>query len=425
VSREDLEDAELEGDRPFHAGTARAALSYSGFRRVFAGSVTSNVGSWMQSVVLNAYALLLSGSPVFVAVMNFATLGPLLLLSVVGGSLADRYDRKWLIIIVSLEQALFAFVLAVLARGDDPNLVLLVGTVFAINVGQALVGPAFSAVLPSLVERRDLTGAVSLTSVNLNLSRVIGALIGPLVFARFGVPWVFVVNGISYFAIIAGVASVDIPRAAPDPDGGSGWQRILDGFRMTAADPIILRVMLICAAFSFFSLIFVTEMSLLASANLGIAPKSGAYGLLFALFGLGAVVGALSIGTIFADTDMSRLVRVGLFAFAAALTVFALCRQPVTADIVVFVVGFFYFMALTSLSNVLQHRLTEDNRGRVLAVWIMSYGGMVAIGPLVLGPVIALTSITVVVIGGAAVAVLLGFLARFEDPSPVPAPATT
>jgi MFS family permease len=418
---EDVEDAGIDGDRPFSPGTARAALSYRDFRRVFAGSVASNTGTWMQNVVLNAYAYTLTGSVQFVAVMNFAVLGPMLLLSLVGGSLADRFDRRRILVIVSVEQAVFAFVLAALARDPDPPRVALVAVVFAMGCGQALAAPAFSAVLPSLVGRRDLAGAVSLTSANMNLSRVGGAAVGPLVYARWGVSWVFAINAATYFFIVAGVATAAIPRPVPGP-GPRGVRRVVEGFAVIGRDPILVRIVVTCATFSFFSLVFISSMPALAAQNLGIEPKSGAYGALFACFGLGAATGALSLGTFLAGHDLARLVRVGLATFAVALSAFALWRVPAPAYPTAFAVGFCYFLAFTSLSTVLQSRVADGDRGKVMAIWIMAFGGMVSIGPLALGPVVGATSLTAVLLFGAAVALALAGYARLRDPAPVRAP---
>jgi MFS family permease len=420
ITTEDVEDAEVDGDRPFTPGTARAALAHRGFRRVFTGFATSNIGSWMQNVVLNAYAYTLTGSATFVAIMNFATLGPFLLLSMIGGWMADRFDRKFLIMAVSVEQAVFAGLLALLVRDADPSRVALVAVVFAMNCGQAIAAPTFSAALPGLVDREDLPGAVSLISANMNLSRVIGGALGPVVYVRYGVSWVFAVNALSYFCVIAGVVTVRIPRVRPDGQRHTGLRGLVEGFAVIARDPVKTRILVTCVLFSLFGLVFIAWMPVLAEQNLGIIPKSTPYGLLFACFGLGAATGAISLGTFLAGRDLARIVRVGFAAFAVTLTVFALWRTPLPAYPTVFVVGFCYFMAMTSMSTILQSRLADHDRGKVMAIWMMAFGGIVAIGPLVLGPLAEATSITAVVLLGAAVALALSFYARLRD-SPVAA----
>jgi len=422
LTSEDFEDAELEGDRPFRAGTARAALSYSGFRRVFAGSITSNVGTWMQNVVLVAFATQIGGAG-FAGVVAFAQLGPLLFVSLIGGSFADKYDRKMLLIVISIQQAMFTLLLAWVVRAPDPSETLVVGLVLIIGAGQALAAPTFSSVLPSLVEPRDLPGAVSLTSANMNLSRMVGALLGAFVYARYGVAWVFAINAASYFFVIVGVATVNIPRPTPPGPGEvTGIRRVLSGFTIARADPVLTKVLVTLVIFSFASLVFVVQMPTVAK-NFGIDPESTSYGWLYSSFALGAALGSLSVGSVFAGRDLSRLVRVGLLGFAATLTVYALLRAPVPAYPVAVLVGFFYFLTITSLSTVLQTRLDNSNRGRVMALWIMGFGGVVPIGGLIGGVIIELSSITVVMIIGAVVAFGLSFYARLDATRPVPSPS--
>jgi len=420
---EDTEDAFLEGDRPFAPGTARAALSYPVFRRVFVGALLSNIGTWMQNVVLGAYGYSLTHSATFVSLLSFAQLVPLMLLSVVGGALADRFDRKWLIILVSIEQTAFALGIAWLTRSPSPSQWLLLLFVLAMGIGQAVYAPAYSSVMPELVEERDLVGAVALNSVNMNLSRVVGPAIGSLIYARFGVSWVFVGNAVSYLFIIGALLTVVVPAVIPRPDEPQGLRRVLGGFSVARHDRVVGRCLTTMTLFSLFSLAFVVQMPTLAERNLGIDPAHTTYGLFYATFGTGAVVGALSIGTFLSQRPLERVVRVGLGGFAVFLALLALVRSVPLAFPVVFVVGFFYFATVTSLSTVLQQRLDNRVRGRVMALWIMAFGGTVAIGGLVAGPVIDATSVTFVLLVGAAVAALLVPFADLYDHPATPADA--
>jgi MFS family permease len=406
---EDIEDADLEGDRVIEGGAIKA-LGYKGFRRVYLSSFGSNIGTWMQNVVLIAYATRIGG-PSYAGIVGFAQLGPLLFVSLIGGSLADRFDRRKLLMIASLQQAAFAFALAWVARDPNPSQVLLVLLVFAIGMGQAIAGPTFSSVLPSLVEKKDLPGAVSLTSANMNLSRMIGAVLGAFVYAQYGVVWVFVANALTYFIIIGGVATVDIPRAEHKAGDPTGWRRVVSGFGIARRDPIILRVLVTLTAFSFCCLVFVVQMPE-AAANFGLDSKSAAYGWLYATFAAGAFTGAISVGSVFVGRDLGRLVRIGLIGFSACLTAYSLWRTPAPAYPTAFLVGFFYFLTITSLSTILQGRLDNNNRGRVMAIWIMAFGGTVPIGALVAGPLIERFGMTDVMLFGALAALALVPYAR-------------
>ena len=411
---EDPEDALLEGDRTFTPGTAASALRHHTFRTVYFGAFASNIGTWMQNVVLGALAYELSGgSPLFVGLVMFAQLGPLLILSMVGGMLADAVDRKKLLIALTVEQALFSGLLALVALGgDDASKWVLFAVTLAIGIGNALYAPTFSAILPILVPREDMAGAISLNSAQMNGSRVIGPAIGAFLYARYGASWVFLLNALSYVAIILVLVRVPLPK--PVPSRTQGLHRLLEGVRYARQDKVVGRCLVIIFTFSLLSLPFITQLPTVADENLGIAPKSVAYGLLYGAFGLGAVVGALSIGTVFAGSSKAKLTRYGLLAFAAFLTLFALLRDAAPAYPEIFGLGAVYFAVITSLSTVLQQDLDDSVRGKVMALWIMGFGGTVPIGGLLGGLISESVDITWVMLGGAAVAVGLAAYAQLE-----------
>ncbi len=414
---EDANDALIDGDRALTPGSARAALTHRTFRTVFIGAFLSNIGSWMQNVVLGALAYDLTGSPSFVGVVLFAQLGPLLLLSMVGGMLADQFDRRTLLIAVSIEQGLLSLLLAQVARDADPSKVALVAIVFGIGVGQAVFGPTYSALLPSLVGRRDLAGAISLNSFQMNGSRVIGPVIGAFVDNRFGAAWVFTGNAATYLFVIGAFLSVKLPPPTPATDGLSGMRRLVAGVHIARRDPIIKRCLQIIGIFSLLCLPFIGQMPVVAAENLGIDPRSSGYGWLFASFGAGAAAGALSIGTVFTSHSKERIVRRGLLAFAVVLAVFSVLRTGAPAYPVILALGFCYFAVITSLSTVLQQSLDDSNRGRVMALWIMGFGGTVPLGNLIAGPLIEATSVTTALLGGVAVAIGLAWFADFTRPA--------
>jgi predicted MFS family arabinose efflux permease len=187
--------------------------------------------------------------------------------------------------------------------------------------------------------------------------------------------------------------------------------RLGDGFRVARDDPLVRRVLITLVTLSFFSLAFVGMMPVIAADNLGLAPRSVEYGLFYAVFGLGAALGAISVGTLFAHSPRARLVRPALLAFAVLLVALALVRSPALAMVVAPVLGYAYFVVITSLSTVLQEHVDDAVRGRVLALWIMGFGGTVPLGVLVAGPLAQATSITLVLLIGAAFAVGLAFYA--------------
>jgi MFS family permease len=403
---EQVEDALVDGDVAYQRGTAQAALRHRDFRIVYAGTFASNIGTWMQNVVLGAYALDLTHSGGYVSVLYFGQLGPLLFLSLFGGALADTVDRRRLLVGLQIIQGLLSVVLAAVAWTADPSRGAIVAIVFAIGIANALGAPGLSAILPTLVPREDLPGAVALTSVQMNLSRVIGPAIGGILYTRFDAGPVFAINAVTYLFAVIGLLWARYARRANAVIAERGVARLVSGLRIARRDRLIRHVLLTLATFSFVSVTFVGIMPVIAESNLGIAPRSGAYGLLYAVFGLGAALGAVTVGTLFAHRDKAALLRPGFVAFAVVLAVFALVRSPGPAFPVVAVLGYVYFVVITCLSTVLQEHLRDEERGRVMALWIMGFGGMVPLGVLVAGP-FATDHSTAVLLVGAVWAVVL------------------
>jgi MFS family permease len=425
----EVEDAIVEGDRTVAVGTAGAALRYPVFRRVFFGALLSNIGTWMQSVILGAYVFEKTHSSTYVGLVSLAQLGPALLLAIPGGAIADRFDRRTVLVVVSVEQAIGALAIAWIVVYPDASVWLLLGAVLFMGVGQAIYSPTFSALVPNLVEHQDLPGAVSLNSANMNLSRVIGPAIGGVLFAHVAVSWVFVVNAVSYAFVIAAVWSVHLPRAVVDATQGR-WQRMVAGVRYARHDRVVGRCLTTMVLFSFFCLPVAILMPVVAQTNLGVQDRSSAYGFLYACFGAGAVAGALSIGTFLSKQSLAVVIRFALGGFAVTLGVFALLRSPGPAFPTVFLVGYCYFAIVTSLATVLQRRLNDSVRGRVMALWIMAFGGTVPLGALVGGWVADVTTVTAVLLGGVAASAGLIFYADLaeEDPAAAdarPVPATS
>jgi MFS family permease len=409
-----VEEAQAEGDvalapgelkvRP---GTARSALRSRDFRVLWIATFSSNVGTWMQNVALGAFAYQLSHSADFVALTGFAQLGPLLLLATVGGMLADAVDRRRLLVITNLVQLVFSVLLALVAAASHPSRTLLLLVVLAIGVANALTGPPLASLLPNLVPRADLSGAIALQSVQMNLSRVVGPAIGGVLLPSIHASGVFVFNAATYLFAVAGVLAIGPVAQRGGRGDDHGLRRLLGGFAVARRDALVRSVLSTIAAISFFCLPFIGLMPVVAAQNLGMKVTGFEYGLLYACFGLGAASGAIAVGSILVGYRRDRVIAVGLGLFGASLLVFALLRAPGPAYAVVFLVGLFYFATVTTLSTRLQEHLRDEVRGRVMALYMMGFGGTIPLGLLLFGPIATHTSITTVVVIGAVVAMLL------------------
>ena len=158
-------------------------------------------------------------------------------------------------------------------------------------------------------------------------------------------------------------------------------------------------------------------MPVIAAEDLHINPAGAVYGGLYALFGLGAALGAISVGTVFVNIPRTVLIRLGLLGFGCALAAFGLLANIWFAYPVVLLVGFAYFVTVTSLSTALQAHIADEVRGRVMALWIMGFGGTVPIGLLVAGALATATTVRAVVLGGALIALIIGTISWVRAPA--------
>ncbi len=398
-------------------GTVAAAWSHRSFRWIYCGSMASNIGTWMQNFALGALADQLTRASWFVGLVVFAQLGPSLLLSPWAGVLADTVDRRKIMIGAAAVQATLSAALAVAVIGGAPNHVLLVVIVAGIGIAGALNAPAANATLPALVGRADLPGAISMNSAQMNLSRVVGPLIAGLVVGLDHPAVIFGINSATYLFVIAAVAIVRFDSMPTSASHESAMQRFIEGLRAARADQVIRRVLITVSLFSFCSLIFIYQMAPFARRNLG--GHHNAFTLVFSSFGLGAALSAIAVGTVLIGISRPRLVRVGLTVFAASLGALALQHRMIPAMFAAFATGAAYFTVITALSTILQQRVADEVRGRVMGLWMMGWAGLVPLGSLVGGPIIDMVGLTPVFLFGAAVAVALAAYARLTPPASV------
>lgn len=379
---------------------------------VLVASFVSNIGRWMQQVVLGIFAWELTESPTFTTRVIFAQFVPMLFLAIVGGTVADSIDRRKLLIGTQLWQAVWALILAAMVYDGDIGQMTLLGVVFLTGLAQAFFGPAFSAVLPMLAGRENLAQAISINSTQINASRVVGPAIGAWLATQYEVWLVFAINGFSYLAIISALAFIHLPpqQAAV----GSAIDRLTSGIRIAARAEQIRRPLLVMAGFALLCLPFIGLMPVIAELSLGVDARSTAYGVLYGVFGLGAVIGAASVSTVLRSIDSQTVVRGALAGFAISLATLAVTRSVGWAYPTVFMLGMFYFTMPTALTTFMQLHLADEIRGRIMALWMLSFGGVIPINNLLSGPAVEKFSLTAVLLFGALVAVILGVVVRLR-----------
>jgi predicted MFS family arabinose efflux permease len=298
-----------------------------------------------------------------------------------------------------------ALALAALNAGGEPPRAALIAVVLALGSTFAIAGPSISSYLPTLVPRSDLPGAVSLFSVQMNLARVVGPAIGGVMLQYVGFSGIFLMN--AAMPLFAMVAISTGPPPAPPVLEGTALDRMLGGFRIARRDPLVRGVVLSIATFSLVCLPFVGLIPVVAAENLGVDVKAGAYGLLYACFGFGAALGAAGVGSVLVGVDRQRVVRASLLLFAGLLALWAVIRTPALGYPTLIALGASYFTITTSWATTLQEHLDDAVRGRVMALYMMGFGGTVPIGLLLFGSLSEAIGLTPILLIGAVAAVVM------------------
>ncbi|MGW2693760.1 MFS transporter [Streptomyces sp. NPDC001296] len=365
---------------PAQSDSPWAPLAARVFRALWIAQLVSNIGSWMQTV--GAQWLLVGDSAALVTLIQTASSLPVVLLALPSGVVADRFDRRSVLLAAQFAMLAVSTVLAVLAfTGGLTPTVLLVLT-FLLGCGTALMGPAWQAIQPELVERRQLGQAAALGAVNMNLARAVGPALGGAVVAAAGAGWVFAFNAASYLGIAAVLVVWRRPQTAAP---AAGNERLLAalyaGRRYVWNAPGVRRVLLRTLLFIPGGSALWALLPLAANRSLGLG--SGGYGLLLAAVGVGAVAGAFALPRMRRVLGANGTLTVGALVFAGVLAVLATVRVPWLVTVALLPGGLAWIGVLSTLNAAVQSRLPAWVRARGLAVYLLVFqGGQALTAPL-------------------------------------------
>jgi MFS family permease len=345
----------------------------------------SNIGSWMQTVALGYVVTHRTHNPLWAGAVAAAAFIPIGVLSPLGGALADRLDRRrWLIATTLAETAFAALLAALSATGHAASWALLV-VAFLGGLAAAVGFPTYQAMIPDLVPADDLLGAVSLSSAQFNLGRVIGPVLAGIVLLAGSASWAFAVNAVSFGAVVAALAVVRLPSAKPDIDGsGTILRRIVEGVRVAAAEPGCRNAIILIGIVALIGSPFIALVPAMAINALGRGP--GGYTVLLVAQGTGAVGAALVLAPM--DRALGRRLVIGALAtFPLALVCYGFAPSLWSAAIAILIVGACYMGVLTGLNTVVQRRAPPAARGRVLGLYMMVLGVIYPVGAIVEGAI--------------------------------------
>jgi MFS family permease len=378
--------SDADAPRPWMQRVA-GALAHRNFRIVWFAALGSTIGTWMQNFAQSWLVFELTRSNFYKGVDDFLGQLPVIMFMLIGGVIADRHDRRKLLTGSQYVQAFSAFTLAALLYLDKVTIWHIFALSFITGCGQAFGGPAYQSLLPQLVPRRDLPNAIALNSTQFNLSRVLGPVSGGIVLAAIGAAACFVFNGLSFFIVVLGLASLNLPPHTPASTHRAIREDLKDGLSYVVKNRLMLTLTVLVFLSTFLVMPILTLLPAFATNVLVEGPGSSATRLstLMASQGLGAIVGALVIGSLGRFRHMG-LTLLGLQAMQGLLIAgFAMSRSFPLSLALLFVGGIF-FMGVFSISfSIVQLSVPDALRGRVVSIYMVALRGGWPIGGLVAG----------------------------------------
>lgn len=367
------------------------ALSHRNYRRFWVGAFLSNVGTWMQAVAQGWLVLQLTDSALWLGLDAFMATVPGFFLTLAGGVFADLVDRRRLLLYSQVIAGVAAFGLAILVATHLVTVWMILGFSFVTGCCMALAGPSYQAMTFDLVGREDLANAVALNSSQFQLSRVIGPVFAGFGFKLFGLAGCFFANGVSFVAVVIALNMVHFDNSKQNlaahsvKDRRALWRDLIAGFRYVRNRPRVSSLLSISAVTSLFGAPYLTLVPIFARDIF----KLGETGLamMMGIAGAGAFSAALLLAYLGDFQRKGWSVLGGAFAFGVCLICFALSTNIKVSLIFLYGVGFSIVTSVAVANTLLQKLVTDQMRGRVMSMFILSFIGTMPIGNLVAGVV--------------------------------------
>jgi MFS family permease len=364
------------------AGTFRA-LRHRNFQLFFSGQIISLVGTWMQSVAQAWLIYRLTGSSVLLGVLGFVGQIPIFLLSPPAGLAADRWPRRRVVIATQSASMLLAFILAALTMTGRITVREIIALATLLGIVNAFDVPARQSFMIEMVGREDLLNAIALNSSMFNGARVAGPAIAGILVTVVGEGWCFLLNGVSYLAVIAGLFMMRIEKLKPVHDGAAPLEKLREGFRFARHTKPIRALLVLVAIVSFMALPFSVLMPIFAVQVLH--GGASAYGTLMGAVGVGAMFGALALAMRQQLRGLGKVVAYSATGLGASLVLFSASHWYWISFTILVLSGFTMMMQFTATNTLIQAMVPDQLRGRVMSLYSMMFLGMSPLGSLLAG----------------------------------------
>ena len=361
---------------------ALQSLRHRNYRLLWIGTLISSSGDWMDQIALNWLVYQLSGSAVQLAILNLARLAPIFVFTLVGGVVADRWERRRLLFTTQFVAMILAFILATLTVTG----VVQIWMVILIAIGRGIVlsfnQPARQSLISELVPRDDLKNAIALNSATLNLTRVLGPTIGGVLIATVGVAGAFYLNAASFLAVLYALVLMRFPDRPPRKTHGGMLAELAGGIGYLLKRPTLRTLVLLALVPMVLGMPYMTMLTVFASDVLKVG--GGGLGVLTACTGTGAVIGALWVAGNAHRTRLGPLMFYGLMGFGAALVAFSLSPWFWLSVPALVAVGAGQQVYMSSNNALIQTNVEEEYRGRIVSTLFLNRS-MVPLGTVLAG----------------------------------------
>jgi MFS family permease len=405
----------------FSAGGRRsatfAALRYPNYRRWFTGQVLSLGGSWMQSVAQGWLVYQMTGSSLALGAITAAGTIPTIFLMLPAGAITDRVSNRRLLMVTQVVMMISALLLAALTWLDVLQVWQIAALALMSGIAQSFDAPARLAITPKLVEdRADLQNAIAMNSMMFNLARVAGPAIGGLVLASMGAAWCFLINGLSFLAVLIALAGMKLPDDVGKPRSD---RRIIaeigDGLRYVWQQPVVRTLVALVGVTSLFGLSYAVLLPAYATDVLKLDAKG--YGLLNAAVGIGALTGSLSVASLSRWKSKGLQLTVGSLAFPLALLCFAATRSYLLALFCLAGAGMSFVIQNATANTIIQLSAPDALRGRVMSVYTLFFFGSTPVGAMFAGAVAQRWNSTAAIVMGASITLAFALAIVFVVPT--------
>jgi predicted MFS family arabinose efflux permease len=361
------------------------AFSYRDFRIMWFGACTSSIGTLMQTFAQAWLVLQLTNSPFLLGLDSFLGSIPIVLFSLVGGVFADRTERQKLLLGSQFIQMACAFLLAGLFAAGLKHVWPILTLSFIVGTAQSFGGPAYSALIPTLVKTEDLPNAIALNSIQFNVARVLGPTVGGVALAFLGAAWCFGLNGVSFIAVIISLLIIH-PHFVPTKSKESVLNSMKEGIHFIRNQAAMEALIVLAFLMTMLAFPLIVFLPVFAKDVFHGGPKL--YTVFLVCSGIGSICGALMVATLGKHKHMGLLVLLMLLGLGVFIGGFAISRNFVLSCILIFVAGALLLAVFTSITSLVQLIAPDNMRGRVISVQNVAFRGGMPVGSLVVGALV-------------------------------------